>query len=135
MIYDANQLSLPKALTAEQYSQYEHILVSFSGTRKGMVDKALEELGLQRRIAVAVPSVAAVPALLKSQPIITTLPAYTAAYLAKQHGFELVKVPVTTPQVDISLVWHRKHEHDSQHQWSRELVQELFSILLKRVVN
>ena len=66
VIYDANQLSLPKTLTAEQYSQHEHILVSFSGIRKGMVDKALEEIGLQRRIAVAVSRIAGLETLYTS---------------------------------------------------------------------
>ena len=126
VVYDPKQISLASPLTAEKYAQYEHILVSFSGTRKGIIDYALEQRGLKRRIAVALPSASSVPGLLKRQAMITTLPSYTATYLAQEYGFETIQLPIAIPEVEISLVWHRKRDGDPQHQWARKLVQESF---------
>jgi len=35
-------------------------------------------------------------------------------------------LPIVIPEVEISLVWHRKRDGDPQHQWARKLVQESF---------
>ena len=131
VLYDPQQLELPQQLTAQQYASYEHLLVSFSGTRKGLLDTSLDQLGLTRRISTVVPSVASVPSLLKQQPLITTLPSYVAKHLAKENGFKLATTPVTPPSVDISLVWHRRRNSDPQHQWARELLRNCFESSLQ----
>ena len=60
-VYDAHRLSLGTTLTRERYLAHDHVLVSYNGDLRGIVE---DLSGVQRRVRVSMPGFGSVgPAL------------------------------------------------------------------------
>src|SRR5688572_22163807 len=55
--------AIKKRLTLDRYTRANHVLISSPGEGPGVVDFALEKLGLERRVAVTVPFFMIAPAI------------------------------------------------------------------------
>jgi DNA-binding transcriptional LysR family regulator len=62
------------------------------------------------------------PLVLRRFQGIASLPETAARELGGALGLTVSPLPVEVPPVDLSLVWHARHETDAGHQWLRELV-------------
>jgi DNA-binding transcriptional LysR family regulator len=110
-------------ITPERYAASQHILVSRRGLQKGQIDSALEELGLERQIAVIVGSFSAALALARASDLIVSVPErYTGNLRVDMHSFAL---PVPTSDVMISLLWHPRMDADPAHRWLRGCVRDV----------
>ncbi|WP_435929901.1 LysR family transcriptional regulator [Dryocola sp. BD613] len=115
-------------ITAKLYASYGHVVASRRAEKLGPVDEALAELGLQRNIAARVPSFPAALAVAQASDLVALLP---ASFLINQpvdektgspatlRSFEL---PVKTPTITVSQMWHPRSEVDPAHRWLRKLV-------------
>ncbi len=110
-------------ITPERYAAGQHILVSRRGLQKGQIDVALEELGLERQIAVIVGSFSAALALARASDLIVSVPErYTGNLRVDMHSFAL---PVPTSDVMISLLWHPRMDADPAHRWLRGCIRDV----------
>jgi DNA-binding transcriptional LysR family regulator len=110
-------------MTPERYAAGQHILVSRRGLQKGQIDVALEELGLERRIATIVGSFSAALALARASELIVSVPErYTGNLRVDMHSFVL---PVPTSDVMISLLWHPRMDADPAHRWLRSCIRDV----------
>jgi DNA-binding transcriptional LysR family regulator len=113
-------------LTAARYGAGRHILVSRRGLEKGPIDEALESLGLQRQIVTIVGGFATALALARSSDLIATVPdRHTRALRAGMHSFPL---PVSMPEITVSLLWHPRLDADPAHRWLRGCVRDACKI-------
>jgi DNA-binding transcriptional LysR family regulator len=109
-------------ITPARYAAGGHILVSRQGFDKGPVDEALEPLGLQRQIVTIVGGFATALALARSSNLIATVPdRHTGALRAGMHSFPL---PVSMPEITVSLLWHPRMDADPAHRWLRGCVRD-----------
>jgi len=109
-------------ITPARYAAEGHILVSRRGLDKGPIDEALEPLGLRRRIITIVGGFATALALARSTDLIATVPdRHTRALRAGMHSFSL---PVSLPEITVSLLWHPRLEADPAHRWLRGCVRD-----------
>ena len=109
-------------VTAERYASGRHISVSRRGRERGPIDEALERLGLQRTVACMVAGFSATLALARGSDLIASVPErHTGNLRAGMHSFPL---PVTTPEVTISLLWHPRLDADPAHRWLRGHVRD-----------
>jgi DNA-binding transcriptional LysR family regulator len=109
-------------LTAARYGAGRHILVSRRGLEKGPIDEAMESLGLQRQIVTIVGGFATALALARSSDLIATVPdRHTRALRAGMHSFPL---PVSMPEITVSLLWHPRLDADPAHRWLRGCVRD-----------
>jgi DNA-binding transcriptional LysR family regulator len=109
-------------ITPARYAAGAHILVSRQGLEKGPIDEALEPLGLQRQIATIVGGFATALALARSSDLIATVPdRHTRALRAGMHSFSL---PVSMPEITVSLLWHPRLDADPAHRWLRGCVRD-----------
>ena len=114
-------LSKGKVTTA-RYAAGGHILVSRQGFDKGPIDEALEPLGLQRQIVTIVGGFATALALARSSDLIATVPdRHTRALRTGMQSFSL---PVSMPEITVSLLWHPRLDADPAHRWLRECVRD-----------
>lgn len=113
-------------ITAQQYAACGHVVASRRGLLTGPVDRALTELGLERRVAAVVPSFPAALAVAQASDLVALVP---ASFLINQpvgngdsatlFAFEL---PVKTQAITVSQMWHPRLEADVAHRWLRQLV-------------
>jgi DNA-binding transcriptional LysR family regulator len=119
-------------LTPERYAACGHVVTSRKEIFTGPVDEALEKIGLKREIAAVVPShldairvarqsdlVALVPRSCVGSAMIASEP-----QIANLVSFEL---PVHTPEILISAMWHPRMDADPAHRWLRERVRMVCS--------
>jgi DNA-binding transcriptional LysR family regulator len=110
-------------ITPARFAAGRHIAVSRRGLDKGPIDEALKPLGLEREIATFVDSFSAALALARASDLIASVPErHTGNLRAGMHSFPL---PVSTPEVTVSLLWHPRLDADPAHRWLRGWVREV----------
>ena len=110
-------------ITPAIYAGGRHILVSRRGRDRGPVDEALEQIGLKREITTIVGGFSTALALARASDLIATVPErHTANLRAGMHSFIL---PVPTPEVTVSLLWHPRLDADPAHRWLRGCIRDI----------
>jgi DNA-binding transcriptional LysR family regulator len=115
------------AMTPERYAACNHVVASRKGEFIGPVDDALGELGLQRTVSVVVPGFPDAMRIARQSDLVALVPrsclgnglADDEAATAGLRSFEL---PVRTPEIVISAMWHPRLDADPAHRWLRETV-------------
>jgi len=109
-------------ISLEDYVRLPHVLTSLRQGEHGVVDDALEKIGLKRTIALITPRFLAVPFLVRGAPVITTMHGELARLFSTALGLSLSPPPVALPQIAISLLWHASYDHDPAHLWLRQTI-------------
>jgi DNA-binding transcriptional LysR family regulator len=109
-------------ITPSRYAGGRHISVSRQGRDTGPIDEALKPLGLERTIATIVSSFSTALALARSSDLVASVPERQTGNL--RDGMHSFPLPVPTPEVTISLLWHPRLDADPAHGWLRSLVLE-----------
>ena len=105
-------------ISAPSYASAEHVHFSRSGSEKGSIDNALHTLGLRRNVVAIVGNFAAAIAIAKNSDLIASVPErHTLNLRTDMFTFPL---PVASPQITISLLWHPRFQADPAHQWVRK---------------
>ncbi|MDO3436067.1 LysR family transcriptional regulator [Rhizobium sp. CBN3] len=112
-------------ITPSRYAAGGHIAVSRRGFDKGAIDDALNALGLERQVATVVGGFSTALALARASDMVASVPErHTAGLRAGMHSFPL---PVPTPELTVSLLWHPRMDADPAHRWLRSCVREVCS--------
>jgi DNA-binding transcriptional LysR family regulator len=110
-------------VTPARFAACRHVSVSRRGRERGAIDAALAPLGLERPVAVLVGSFATALALARASDLVACVPErHTARLRDGMHTFEL---PVATPPLTVSMLWHPRMEADPAHRWLRRWVYEI----------
>ena len=115
-------------ISARQYTAYAHVVASRRGSLTGPVDDALAESGLQRRIAAVVPSFPAALKVAQASDLLALVPASFLINQGENRGqgrlatFFAFELPIKTPGITVSQMWHPRFEVDPAHRWLRQLV-------------
>jgi DNA-binding transcriptional LysR family regulator len=110
-------------ITPARYAAGRHISVSRRGLDRGPIDEALMTLGLERKIAAVAGGFPTALALARGSDLIANVPEkHTGNLRAGMHSFPL---PVPTPEITVSLLWHPRLDADPAHRWLRGLVREV----------
>ena len=110
-------------ITPVRYATGQHVHVSRRGLDKGAIDEALEPFGLERDIRVIVGGFATALALARATDLIASVPErHTGNLRTGMHSFPL---PVATPELTVSLLWHPRLDADPAHRWLRSHVRNV----------
>ena len=124
-MYNADHVRVAAPISLEDFIRFPHVLTSVRQGERGVVDDALEKLGLRRTIALTTPRFLAVPFLVRAAPVITTMHAQLARLFARRLGLSLSIPPIPLPEMPISLLWHASYDHDPAHMWLRQTITHL----------
>nr|BFD41046.1 LysR family transcriptional regulator [Pseudomonas sp. FFPRI_1] len=113
------QNSIP--LTAEDYAQRPHLLVSSAGY-VGIVDEGLNNVGLTRTIKASTSHFAAVPFLLVGSKLITTVPTHAARAMQRISSLQTFPCPVPMPSYELEIGMRVGSKHDSALQIVKSLL-------------
>lgn len=117
-------------LDREAWLASEHIQLIPHGrpTAPSRVDEKLRELGLRRTIVVKLGHVASIPEILRTLPLVVSLPRWTSTQLARGPGLRVHEHPLGAqlPPVALTMMWHESMQRDAGHAWLRELLVAAF---------
>ncbi len=80
------------------------------------------QLGIERAIALVVPSFTAAAAVVAATDFVATLPASVVELLGERLGIRSVVTPVPALTIEIQLAWHERTEHDPAMRAFREVI-------------
>lgn len=115
---------LRRKLTAVQFSQLEHVIVSLhGGDFVTPVDDALAALGLRRKVVLSAASFLFVLDMVASSDLVALVPQRIVRDRAE--ALRVVECPITVPGFEVGMLWHeRSHAHPG-HRWVREMLRTL----------
>ena len=108
-----------RALTLERYLAYPHALILLAQQRQGIIDKALEEKGIHRRVQLKIPYFASAAWVIEQSDMILTVPKRLAIRLAKISRTRMLEPPIELAEFRYIQVWHPRFDSDPAHQWLR----------------
>lgn len=116
--------ALQKKLTPRRYAELDHVLVSPRGQPGGIIDSALEPLGLSRRVVLRMPYFGAATIVVAQSDLAVTLPAKLVDVVSKGFGVVSVPVPFSLSGFSFSMAYSTTFKDDPAHRWFRELAVE-----------
>jgi len=115
-------------LTIEDYCREQHLaIVPPSTSHKNLLDGALEQAGITRKIAWQVQSYLGIPPIFANSDYIVTIPAASADYFAKMGVLRVFPLPFATPLIVIRQYWHECFHRDMGLMWLRGQLLALFA--------
>jgi DNA-binding transcriptional LysR family regulator len=129
IFYDKTARKAPKNLS--EYLSSQHISVAYDPPRPLAIDQFLLDKGIRRNFKVLVPGFAGIPAFLKSNQLLATLPSLSKAHLLKD--FETCPPPFKCPTMPMYMVWHDKYQRDPTQKWLREQLELIVTSAFKLI--
>ncbi|HYD65616.1 LysR family transcriptional regulator [Azospirillum sp.] len=110
-------------ITPTRFAAGKHVLVSRRGLDRGLIDDALQTLGLERDVATIVGGFSTALALARATDLIASVPErHTGNLRDGMHSFPL---PMTAPRITVSMLWHPRLDADPAHRWLRRCVRDV----------
>jgi LysR family transcriptional activator of mexEF-oprN operon len=107
-LFDPSRTQLPKRVSLERYLAEEHVIVSYNGDLRGVVEDAL---GLQRRVRISVPSFQGIPAAIDGTGLLATVPEIVAREILKARpDFATAALPFQLESAPTELVWRNTQD-------------------------
>ncbi|HEY0095392.1 MAG TPA: LysR family transcriptional regulator [Archangium sp.] len=119
-LFDPRHARVGKRLTLERYLAHEHVIVSYNGDLRGIVE---DVFGVQRRVRVSVPTFHSIGALVEGSALLATVPGVVARELmALRPGLRTAAVPLALKGSPMELLWRSTVEDDEAIRFMRDLV-------------
>lgn len=115
-----------KTISPRSFTRYGHISASRRGLTHGPIDHALAVLGLKRDVAIVTPDFQSALATVSASQLIGAIPLSVASLARKSMALRLFELPVPTPTIEVSQVWHPRSNGDAAHKWLRQHVRDVF---------
>lgn len=104
-----------------------HIVVTTSGTGHSIVDRTLAKHGIERRVALRLPSFLGVARIVARTELLVIVPRLLGDTLATQEPIQLLEPPVPLPSYSVKQHWHDRFHADAGNVWLRRAIAELFA--------
>jgi DNA-binding transcriptional LysR family regulator len=118
-------------ITRVRYAKGQHVDVSQHVARYGLdtgpIDGALASVGLERKIVIVVGGFSSALALARASDLIATVPERHTGNL--RTGMFSFPLPLPTPEIMVSMLWHPRLDADLAHRWLRGHVREVCAAL------
>lgn len=109
-----------KDLTLDAYCEANHLLVSFSGRARGLVDDALLSVNRERRILLTVNQFFTAGKVVANSDLVMVLPRHLIEATGMTDALVAKELPFAMPEVHIDMLWHERDARSPGHQWLRE---------------
>jgi DNA-binding transcriptional LysR family regulator len=109
------------ALSAKVLAGLTHLDISSSGENTDFLDAWLTEQGQTRRITLRAPYLSA-RAILTRSDLAATLSRRIAEEFVRTDPLQVHELPVKSPVVRTTMLWHRRLDTQPAHRWLREMI-------------
>lgn len=126
----AEQPLYADGLSLAAYCDADHVVREFADGRHLALDAAhLSELGITRRVAVAVESFALMPDFIVGTTRVATLFRRQAEAMARRYPLKVWPAPLAFPEATQVLQWHPYQDRDPALAWFRQLLVQQAQLL------
>lgn len=108
-------------LTADEYVELEHVLISYSGLT-GVTDDVLAEHGRRRKVRAATTHFSALPFLITGTDAVATMPSHAAEAIAREGRLAACETPYPFPRYAFGVSWRFDALRDRSIRDVRDLV-------------
>lgn len=113
------------ALSVEALLAAGHVAVLPQGEGGEPLDQLLSSGGLERRVALRVPQLAAAALAVAGSELLWVVPERVVRALAPL-GIVSAELPITMPELSVSMAWHKRMHHEPAQAWFRAMVRGLY---------
>ena len=106
--------------TTSEYVAANHAVVDFGSGKKSIVDSTLEASLLERNIRIFASNIEALAHLMRGTDMVATMP--SKLKFSAFSEFAVCPPPISFPNVNVDMIWHRRTEHTGRGLWIRDLV-------------
>jgi DNA-binding transcriptional LysR family regulator len=119
-----------KRLSARELAALRHVGVELvpGKSYRSAVAGAFARAGVERRVAMSVPSFTAAAVIVAGSDLVTALPGSLLAVLGSPLGLRTLTIPVPLPAVAMALCWHERTHRDPALRAFRDLVRRALPI-------
>ncbi|BAL24354.1 LysR family transcriptional regulator [Azoarcus sp. KH32C] len=89
-----------------------HIHTSYAGEQEGLVDRALKQQGLSRRVVVRAATPLSIPFVVKQSPLVAIVPKLITRLFAAHSDLRIATVPLPELVLPVIAVRHRRDRSD-----------------------
>lgn len=114
-----------KRLDLATFAALPHAFIAPRGTPGGVVDDALAERGLSRRVALTIQHFLVAPYAIAGSDLVITLAERLALAFVDHLPLTIHEPPLPLPRFTMQLYWHERHHLDPAHQWLRQQILEI----------
>jgi len=107
-------------LTVDTYCNAKHLLVSFSGRARGLIDEVLTQFNRERRILLTVNQFFTAGRVVANSNLITVLPRHLIAATGMTGELIARELPFALPEVHVDMLWHERDARSPAHKWLRQ---------------
>ncbi len=128
VVREGHPLTAAGDVTPALYAACAHVVASRRADGRGPVDEALAALGLARSVVVVVPGFPAALAVARTSDLVALAPkSFFTALQERQAepaalGLRSFALPVATPEITVSQMWHPRMDADPALRWLRGVV-------------
>ena len=115
------------SLSRAQFEAEDHVVVSASGAAPLILDRELARLGVERRIALQIPSYLGAAFVVEHTDHIITIPTRMGDVLQGRGALRILPVPFELPSFEVKQHWHERYHHDPGSRWLRGVILKLMS--------
>jgi LysR family transcriptional regulator, mexEF-oprN operon transcriptional activator len=124
-MYDPRFARVGKTLTEKAYFAHDHVVVSYAGDARGIVE---DMLGKSRNVRVSVPTFNYIGDIVEGSPLLATVPEPHAHYLLRAHPkLRTVALPIELEGATVELLWPRARAEDPVSLFMRAKIREVMS--------
>ncbi|MFM2371202.1 MAG: hypothetical protein RIS85_924 [Pseudomonadota bacterium] len=110
--------ALADGVSAQQFLAADHAVAVFGKERMPTVTELhFDTLGVERQVAVRVPSFAALPGAVVGTDRVATMHRRHAEFFSAIHPIAIHPLPIKVPGVQEVLQWHKLRQNDSGLRW------------------
>lgn len=117
---------IEQRLTDSRFRKENHVVLTAPGTGNELVEQELARRGVERKVALSLPTLPGVGNLLANTDLIATVPERVAQTLVRIARVKALPPPYDLPGFSIKQHWHERFQQDPANRWLRSTVAGLF---------
>lgn len=115
-----------KRMTLTLFKREKHVAITAPGTGHDLLQQQLKRLGVERRLALSLPTLPGLGNLLAQSDLVATVPERVAQMLVSIAAVKLLAPPFELPAFAIKQHWHERFHLDPANRWLRSMIAEMF---------
>ena len=115
-----------KRMTMSLFKRERHVAITAPGTGHELLELQLSRTGVERQLALSLPTLPGLGNLLAQSDLIATVPERVAQMLVRIAAVKMLAPPFEFPVFAIKQHWHERFHHDPANRWLRSIIAELF---------